>query len=625
MCGLCGRLNFDGSVPSEGLIRKMCDRLVHRGPDQEGIHVAPGIGLGQRRLAIIDLKPEAGAPLANEDGSVWVTYNGEIYNYRALRSDLQKRGHVFRTGTDTEVLVHLYEEYGRDLVQHLNGMFAFAIWDANQRTLLAARDRLGKKPFVYARTPNAFLFASEIKSLAANPELTLEPDFAALDAYLSFQYVPSPLSAFAGVRKLPPGSLLECDAAGNVNVTQYWAPPAPAKTNRSRTEVATQLRGALRAAVERRLMSDVPLGAFLSGGIDSGAVVALMTELGAGPVQTFSIGFTDYAHSELPWARLTAEKYKTDHHEMVVQPDPDIVQKLVYLYDEPFADSSAVPTWYVSQLARQNVTVALTGDGGDESFAGYDAYRRMAMLDSFDRVPAPLRSVVGGGVAAVLDRLPTNRLAGRAHLAATMVGAEVPDRYLLQMMTLKPHEKRRWYAESFQQYALADAATHLEQPPAWDDSVDLIDWMRRHDQRFYLPDCLMVKTDIASMAHGLEVRCPLLDHEVVELAASIPTAWKLNGNGGKQILKEAVEDLLPPAIRTKPKTGFGMPLAQWLRGPFSDLLKSNLLDDRARRRGLLKPAEIARAVDEHERGRRDWSNRLWALLMLELWFRTFID
>jgi asparagine synthase (glutamine-hydrolysing) len=310
---------------------------------------------------------------------------------------------------------------------------------------------------------------------------------------------------------------------------------------------------------------------------------------------------------------------------LVVQPDPDIVQKLVYLYDEPFADSSAVPTWYVSQLARQNVTVALSGDGGDESFAGYDAYRRMAVLATFDTLPKPLRSAVGDRIATMLEKLPAHRLVRRAHLAAQMVGAGVPDRYLLQMMTLKPHEKQRWYAESFHAHASAGAAQHLQQPPVWDNSVDLVDWMRQHDQRFYLPDCLMVKTDIASMAHGLEVRCPLLDREVVELAASIPTSWKLDGNRRKLILKDAIADLLPPAIQSKRKTGFSMPLAQWLRGPFAELLRSNLLDDRARRRGLLKSDAIARAVAEHQQGIRDWSNRLWAVLMLELWFRTFID
>lgn len=627
MCGICGKVRFDGAPVERALIARMCATLVHRGPDAEGIYTAPHVGLGQRRLSIIDLSPEAVAPLGNEDGSVWVTFNGEIYNFRKLRASLAERGHVFRTATDTEVIVHLYEEYGVECLAHLQGMFAFALWDARAKRLFAARDRLGKKPFHYARTPGALVFGSEIKAVTADPTVPIAPDYRALDQYLTYQYVPSPLTAFDGIRKLPPGHYLLCGADGALEVRRYWAPRPVEKLRVPAAEVEAELRRRLREAVEIRLVADVPLGAFLSGGVDSSTVVALMAQAGIRPVKTFSIGFEDDAYNELPYARQVAERYATEHHEFVVRPDAvEVLPILVRHYNEPFADASALPTYYLSKLTRGHVTVALSGDGGDESFAGYENYAAVAAWGRVDAVPAAVRRTLGLGLATVLERLPYHHATARAGRALQMLGGGLPDRYRLQATVLKPEEKRAGYSRHFSAL-LADAPDGLDGPArlAWVDGMDPLDWMMRHDQQFYLPDCLMVKVDVASMAVSLEVRCPLLDHSVVEFAAAIPSALKRDAAGGKAILKRAVRDLLPPAVLTRGKTGFGVPLARWFRGELQDLLRGTLLDDRARRRNLFDPRFAHRMVAEHVAGRRDWSSRLWALLWLELWFREFID
>jgi len=625
MCGICGKADFTGGTVAEALVDRMCRTLVHRGPDAQGIHVAPGIGLGQRRLSIIDLDVRGVAPLANEDGSVWVTFNGEIYNFRELRDRLQERGHTFRTLTDTEVLVHLYEEYGVDCVQHLRGMFAFAVWDAPRRRLFMARDRLGKKPLYYARTPTALVFGSGASAILADPAIEAEPDFGAIDAYLSYQYVPSPLTAFVGISKLPPAHYAVCEAGGAVRVVRYWRPPSGPTSARPAAELREELMWRLREAVRIRLVADVPIGAFLSGGVDSATVVALMSTEGGSRVKTFSIGFEDSEFNELVFARAVAERYDTDHRELVVRADAaEVLPILVHHYGEPFADSSALPTYYVSKLARDNVTVALSGDGGDETFAGYENYRAVAKWDRYNVVPYPIRRAMAQSATAVLERLPYSNSTSRAARGARMWAGRLPDRFGLQTAIFKPQEKRAAYTAEFR--ATLDA---LPVPAVmdlgWDDDMDPVDWMMRHDQHFYLPDCLMVKTDVASMAHGLEVRCPLLDHTLVEFAATIPSAMKHSIGEGKRIFKDTVRGLLPPAVLAKRKTGFGVPLARWLREDLSDLVRGTLLDRRATERGLFVPAFVSRLIEDHRAGRRDWSARIWALLFLELWFREFID
>ncbi len=627
MCGICGKVTFSGSRVDKALLSRMCRTIVHRGPDDEGVYVGPGIGLGQRRLSIIDLRRSATAPLSNEDESVWVVFNGEIYNFQELRARLASRGHIFRTATDTEVIVHLYEEYGTDCLAHMRGMFAFAVWDSQRALLFAARDRLGKKPFCYARTRSSFVFGSEIKAVTADPEVSIAPNYQAIDSYLTFQYVPSPLTAFEGVLKLPAGHFLLCQADGTVKVKRYWEPPMPEKTKAKAEEVEEELVWRLRESIRLRMIADVPLGAFLSGGVDSGAVVALMAQEGGKPVKTFSIGFTDEAYNELSFARLIAERYQTEHHEFMVKPEAaEVLPLLVRHYNEPFADSSALPTYYVSMMARQHVTVALSGDGGDENFAGYDNYAAVARWAEADRVPRVLRRAAHRTMASVLASLPYYASIGRMERALRWFAADLPERFLLQLSILKPEEKRALYTPRFLSLLRSDFAPSsrvCELP--WDRARGALDWMMCHDQHFYLPDCLMVKTDIASMANSLEVRCPLLDHEFVEFAATIPTALKRDQHGGKRILKSALRSLLPREIVAKRKTGFGVPLNSWFRGELAGLLTGTLLDGRAAKRGLFDPRFVGKMVEEQVGGRRNWSSRLWALLCLELWFRTFID
>lgn len=628
MCGICGMLRFKDSIPDPALIQGMCRTLIHRGPDDEGIYVAPHIGLGQRRLSIIDLTPGACPPLGNEDKTIWLVFNGEIYNFRELRRELEQDGHLFRTETDTEVLIHLYEKTGTGCLEHLRGMFAFALWDAPRGQLFCARDRLGKKPLCYAITPDSLVFGSEIKAITADPEISVEPNYRALDLYLTYQFVPSPATAFEGIFRLGPGEFLTCDLKGNLRKQRYWEPPDGPKATFSPFEFEQGIVERLRKAVKRRLISDVPLGAFLSGGVDSAAIVALMAQESRRPVKTYSIGFEQGPFNELPYARMVARRFGTDHHEMMVRPHPEeMLPILVHHYNEPFADSSAIPAYCVSELTRRHVTVALTGDGGDESFAGYENYADIMSWGRWDRWPLSLRRAASQAGRAFLDLWRWSNQAARLRRGLAMVGAgNVKERRLQYGTILKPEEKRLAYTPKFR--ALISTPRVLEDPLSeyrWREGMDELDWLMRHDQNFYLPDCLMVKTDIASMANGLEVRCPFLDHELVEYAATIPSHLKRDKTGGKIILKRAVRDLLPAEILNKPKTGFAVPLSHWLRHDYAALLKGLLLGEVTARRDLFEPRLLKKMVNEHLDGRRDWSGRLWAFLFLESWFQEFID
>ena len=606
----------------------MCETVIHRGPDDKGIYTAPHIGMGQRRLSIIDLDPGACPPLANEDSTVWLVFNGEIYNFQELRKQLQGRGHRFATNSDTEVIIHLYEDEGTACLQKLRGMFAFALWDKRREILFCARDRMGKKPFCYTVTPQSFVFSSEIKAITADPDVSVSPDYHAIDQYLTYQFVPSPLTAFDGIKRLRPGECLTCDLKGNVKTQRYWEAPLPRKTSAPQEEIEAELLQRLRESVRMRMISDVPLGAFLSGGIDSATIVALMAKESSRPVKTFSIGFEEEAFNELPYARLLAERYGTEHHELTVKPNAaEVIPLLVRHYNEPFADSSALPTYYLSKMTRQYVTVALSGDGGDETFAGYDNYAAILNWNKWDAWPLWLRKMLAEGGRGLLNLFPHNNNAARLRRGLAMLGAaNVKARHLQLGTILKPEEKRLAYTLLFRDLILRPPVP--EDPLAaypWQEGMDAPDWLMRHDQNFYLPDCLMVKTDIASMANSLEVRCPFLDHEFVEFAATIPSLLKRDAMGGKIILKKAVKDLLPAEILNKPKTGFGLPVAKWFRSDLAPLLKQTLLDETSQRRGLLEQNLLKKMVNEHIEGRRNWSNRLWAFLFLELWFREFID
>jgi asparagine synthase (glutamine-hydrolysing) len=626
MCGIAGKIDFTGAIVQESTIRRMCDAIVHRGPDAEGFHTEPYVGLGERRLSIIDLSEKANPPLANEDNSIWIVFNGEIYNFQELRLGLLQEGHVFRTRGDTEVILHLYEKCGIECLKHLRGMFAFAIWDSRNQVLFAARDRLGEKPFYYHKAPRSLVFGSSISAIIADPEISITPNFPAIDSYLTYQYSPSPSTAFSGISKLPPAHYLRCDAKGNLKIERYWSPPAAEKTAASEEEIAGELMRLLRESVRIRLVSDVPLGVFLSGGIDSGTVAALMAMESSRPIKTFTIGFEDEDFSELPFARKVAEKYGTQHHEFVLRPSAtDILPLLVKHYNEPFADSSAIPTYYVSKFAREQITVALSGDGGDESFSGYEHYRHTQRWETIDFVPLPVRRQITGIMKSALGVLPYGNLTSRMIRGWHMLGSSLPERYRTQVSIVKEQEKLACYTPYF--WSLLNGNNgkgHLLDLP-WDKSMDSLDWMARHDQHYYLPDCLMVKTDVASMANSLEVRCPFLDYKLVEFAATIPSSLKRDRSGGKRILRRAVRRLLPEEVLHKPKTGFGVPLARWFRTDLAGLLRATLLDERSAKRGLFHQSVLKRMIGEHIAQKRDWSNRLWAFLFLELWFREYVD
>jgi len=669
MCGIAGAAWTAAAEPlDEAVLRRMTDALRHRGPDDEGFfdfaqcrasagisphanagaamptetvsrspESGPGAALGHRRLSIIDLA--AGhQPLANEDGQIWIVFNGEIFNYRELQPDLERRGHRFRTASDTEVIVHLYEEYGTDCVQHLRGMFAFAIWDGPRRRLFLARDRLGQKPLVYCLEANRLLFASELKALLQVRGVPRELDPRALDEYLTYQYVPYPHSILRGFAKLPPAhwALYE---NGHLNVQRYWKPGFEETLDLGRRgtsangqshpdEIRRQLRETLTEAVRLRLRSDVPLGAFLSGGIDSTIITGLMQQLSQQRVKTFSIGFPVAAFDERRFARLAAEHLGTEHHEEIVEPSAlAMLPRLVWHYDEPFADSSAIPTMYLSEMTRRHVTVALSGDGGDELFAGYDRYKAVQLAARIDRLPRSLRSILG---ARLWQKLPASveQRSWRRRLKRLLsaIAEEPRRRYLSWISIFDSERRRRLYTPEFARtLGAVDSADFLFAAYEECPQRDFVTRTTCADVLTYLPCDILTKVDIASMAYGLECRSPFLDHHVAEFAARLPLETKLRGGKGKQILLETFSDLLPPEIVNRRKMGFGVPLDHWFRNELQPLLHEVLLDPLALGRGIFEPAEVRRLVDEHVRGAWDHSYRLWSLLCLELWQRTFLD
>jgi asparagine synthase (glutamine-hydrolysing) len=627
MCGIAGRYNFHTGRPvNEAVIVGMCDLIAHRGPDEAGVFTNGSVGLGHRRLSIIDLTPTGHQPMTSGSGLVTIVFNGEIYNFPDLRRDLEARGHRFRGRSDTEVLLAAYEEYGTECLSRLRGMFAFAIWDARDRSLFIARDRIGKKPLHYRVDGDGIAFASEAKAFFAEPSFAASPNLEAISHYLSYQYVPSPYSAFEGVSKLPPGSYLLA-RNGDVTVHRYWRLHYAPKQQIEEVDATRELLSQLREAVRIRMISDVPLGAFLSGGIDSSTIVALMAEQSGGPVKTYSIGFDEKDYDESPFARLIAERYATDHHEFIVRPDAAaIIPALAWQYDEPYADESAVPSYYLSQLTRQHVTVALNGDGGDESFSGYSRYAADSRLERFDRLPDTMRRAALALIKGLPHRPSSGTWSTRTHLWAARASASREMRYARRMMHFTPELKRRLcIGELASVVARHDSSRILLETFHASDAVDFGDAMLDVDVNHYLPDCLLVKVDIATMAHGLEGRSPLLDHEVMEFAATLPLDLKRRGGQGKYILRQAVRDLLPPEIMHRKKMGFGVPLDHWFRGSLKEMASDLLLRKSSSQRDLFDNTVIRRMLDEHVTGKARWQDQLWNLLMLEQWFCTFVD
>lgn len=604
----------------------MLQAVDHRGPDGVGEWTDGRCSLGQARLAIIDLSEAGQAPLSNEDGTLWVTFNGEIYNFRDLRRELESHGHRFRSETDTEVIVHAYEQWGPECVNRFRGMFAFALWDQRKQQLFLARDRVGKKPLFYARVNGDFVFASELQGLLALSGLVREVDERAIHSYLSWGYIPAPRTGFVGVRKLPPASwlMIEPGAESGERIRQYWSLSYMPKFHISEDNAATGLREVLKEAVRLRMISDVPLGAFLSGGVDSSIVVGLMSELSSSPVKTFSIGFDDADYNELDHARRVAEQFATEHHEHVVRPDAlAVLPTLVKHYGEPFADSSAIPTYYVSQMTRAHVTVALNGDGGDESFAGYDRYWGNALAARIGRIP-------GLGVAAVLaGGIPSSKgirdPLGRAQRFLSVAGQPQAERYTRWMSYFAADEKSKLCTPEFLAASSASSTDWLERLFRQSDAAHPLDAAMSVDIHSYLPYDLLVKVDIASMANSLEGRSPFLDHEVMEFAARLPPRLKARGRSGKYLLKRTFKDLLPPANVERPKMGFGVPVGRWFRGPMRDVLCDVLLSDEAVSRGYFRSEELQRLVNDHLSHRQDHSSKLWSLLMLEMWHREVVE
>lgn len=613
MCGICGILNHDRTNHvGQGQLFEMTQPSLHRGPDDQGFFSFEHVGFGFNRLSIIDLH-NGHQPMSNEDGTVWIAFNGEIYNFQSLRKELQARGHIFRTHTDTETIVHLYEDYGEDCVKKLRGMFAFAIYDQKKQKLFCARDRFGIKPFFYHTDHKRFLFGSEIKNILAVMDDMPELNFDALDYYMAFGYTPSNQSIYNSIKKLPPAHTLTLSAGKEPLIKKYWDVCFEPDYSIQEAEWEARIIEKLKEAIKIRMISDVPLGAFLSGGIDSSAVVALMSELMDQPVKTFSIGFHEKEFNELPKARIIADRYQTDHHEHIVESQSiDILPKLINAYDEPFADSSAIPTYFVCEFARRHVTVALSGDGGDELFAGYDHYQKLNRVQNFHNITAglfisPLRllhsiiptKVKGSGITYYMSR-PRNSFAAYF--------GKMQETERAQIYRPEHWQNLKTRGESIKKAILA--AT---------DGNEFISRIQEVDMHTWLVDDILTKVDRASMSNSLEVRVPILDHEFAELTFKIPHQFKLKGSSGKHIFKQALRPYLPKELLFQKKKGFGVPLKQWFKNDLKQYLQDQLMDPGNSIYQYLNYNYIKKLVHDHETGMRDLNHKIWTIVFLNEW------
>jgi asparagine synthase (glutamine-hydrolysing) len=616
VCGIAGIVRFNGEPVLEDEIRAMCGVMVHRGPDEEGVYLGEGVGLGMRRLSIIDL---AGGqqPVSNEDGSVWIVFNGEIYNYRELRRDLERTGHVFRTASDTETIVHLYEELGPRCVEQLRGMFAFAIWDEAQRRLLLARDRLGIKPLYYCERDGELVFASELKPILELPHISRSVSWEAAGHLFSFLSTPPAQSIVEGVRKLEPARFALARPGRSLHVERYWDVQFVPDERATEDDFVERLRDLLRESVTLHEVSDVPIGAFLSGGIDSSTIVATMARLAPDRIKTFSIGFAESSYDELHYARQVAAAFNTDHYEEVLRPDVvGIVEDLAWYLDEPFGDTSAIPTYMVSKLAAQHVKVVLSGDGGDELFAGYDKYVVEGRERRYDRIPAFLRRAAGR-----IGRVMPDGMRGRRFLRH--LGLDGARRYL-DASTLFPVDDLR---KLFQPGAFEQLSRFDPWEPVLPYLQQTGDWLaaaQYSDLNTYLPLDILTKVDRMTMAHSIEARPPLLDHRLVEFAATVPAHFRMKDGTTKSLLKRAMRGILPDAIIDRPKHGFAVPLAHWFRGELAGFARDLLLSETCRRRGFFNVGYIDRLLRQNDHG-RDLDLHLWTVLSFEMWCRRFLD
>ena len=626
MCGIAGFISKDRNAPvgeREILLDKMCKIITHRGPDEQGAIVKERAALGMRRLSIIDLKCGQ-QPIFNENGNLAIVFNGEIYNFCELKKELESLGYRFKTNSDTETILHAFEEFGTKCLEKLRGMFAFAVWNFRDETLFLARDRVGKKPLFYSLTEKGnFVFGSELKVLLAHGEIEKRVDYAALDAYLSFGYVPEEFCIFQKIEKLQPGEFL-IFKNGEIRTEKYWdfAYEKTAET-KSEAEYVSELRRLVKEAVEVRLVSEVPLGAFLSGGVDSSAVVAMMSQISGVPVKTFSIGFNEDTFNELKFARAAAKRFNTEHHEFVVTPDlVEIVDELVWHFDEPFADSSALPTFMVSKMAREFVTVVLSGDGGDELFAGYTRYATDRKRSGFEKLPRAVRQNL---LKPLSERLP-HGFSGKNFLYNASLNRI--DRYIDSISHFNQMRKNALYAPDFLTNlngSFGKAAQTFREIAASIETGNPVDNLLYLDSKTYLPADILTKVDRMSMAASLEARAPLLDHKLIEFAARVPAELKLKGLETKYIFKKALEGVVPNEILYREKQGFGVPINEWINSELRERTRETLLEKRTLERGFFRAKYIEMLLEEHAKNRRDHSHALWILLMLELWHRRFVD
>ena len=627
MCGIAGKYNYLNNVPvSPDLIRSMCDKITYRGPDDSGVFVDGPIGLGHRRLSILDLSELGHQPMSTKDRKIWTVYNGEIYNFPSLKKELKAKGYSFISNCDTEVLLYLYQEYGVHCLEHLRGMFAFAIWDCKKKTLFLGRDRIGKKPLYYYFDAKSFIFASEIKSILEDPVIERQINYEAFYDYFKYLYVPDPKTIYKDIHKLEPGHFLLCSPEG-ITKKEYWDISFASLSGKSETVVANELNDLLSESVRIRQISDVPLGAFLSGGVDSSTIVALMAQQQDTPVTTCSIGFDSEKYDEVKFARIIANKFRTDHHEFTVKQNAEhVLSKLAYYFDEPFADASSVPTYYVSKLARQKVTVALSGDGGDENFAGYEKYHIDDIENNFRKwIPSffrkglfPITSrFLSKGNHPIFQKGSTllKTLGHESDYGFYLTNTEIRD--LLWQALINDDTKRQIYeynpfSVTEYHYHKADTDCHLSK-------------ILYTDLKTYLPGDILVKVDRMSMANSLEVRAPILDHKVIEFAASIPANLKYHHSEKKYILKKAFEGTLPDDILYRKKMGFSVPLSDWLKGELKTMASDSLFGKNAGVGHFFNNKALHSIWDQHQCGKRNYATILWSLFMFELWYQEFME
>ncbi len=625
MCGICGIVYRNHERPVDRIIvKRMCDVISHRGPDDEGFYIHQNVGLGMRRLSIIDLVTGA-QPIYNEDKTIAIVFNGEIYNHQELRRELESRGHAFKTHADTEVIVHAYEEYGTECPNKLNGMFGFAIWDQHKKRVFLARDRIGIKPLYYYVDHTRLVFGSELKSIMQIPDIPRAVEPKALDTFLTFEYIPSPFSIFKNIFKLPPGHWASYQN-GQINIQQYWSFNYKA-ADQSEHDFCDELRNILEDAVRIRLMSDVPLGAFLSGGLDSSTIVAMMTRNSSEQVKSFSIGFDESSYNELPFARTIARHFDTEHYEEIITPDiTRLTERILHQLDEPFGDFSVFPTLLVSEMARKYVTVVLSGDGGDELLGGYDTYLAQRVAQKYNRLPAFVRKCA---IEPVINSLPpTEKKKGLINKAKRFTeGTRLPDnlQHVRWMIFLQQAEKELLYSNSFAKSLNGyDSHGFIEEQFLNVTSDNPLDQQEYVDIKTYLVDNILVKVDRMSMAASLETRVPLLDHRFVEFAARIPAHMRIRDKKTKYILKKAMQGILPQSILDRGKEGFSIPIKNWMKQELKPLMTDALSEKNVREKGFFSPQYVQRLIKEHLANRENHSHRLWALMVFHLWYDFYM-